>query len=84
MPFLIAENFKPRTGQDVVVKAYKRDDSIIAAQMTLIAEKRTVRFRDDQGWRCGAVASVEGVAVDGSLVDANNRIRGTHGNSHRA
>ena len=50
MPFLIAENFNPKTGQDVVVKGYKRDDSIIAAQITLVAEKRTVRFRDDQGW----------------------------------
>lgn len=50
MPFLIAENFNPKAGQEVAVKGYKLDDSILAVQITFVAEKRTVRFRDDQGW----------------------------------
>lgn len=50
MPFLIAENFNPKAGQEVAVKGYKLDDGILAVQVTLVAEKRTVRFRDDQGW----------------------------------
>jgi hypothetical protein len=50
MPFLIAENFNPKSGRDVVVKGYKLGDGILAAQITFVAEKRTVRFRDEQGW----------------------------------
>jgi hypothetical protein len=50
MPFLIAENFNPKSGQDVVVKGFKLGDRIVAAQITFVAEKRTVRFRDEQGW----------------------------------
>ncbi len=50
MPFLIAENFNPKSGQDVVVKGYPVENWIVAARVTLVAEKRTVQFRDDQGW----------------------------------
>ena len=50
MPFLIAENFNPKAGQEVAIKGYKLEDSILAVQITFVAEKRTVRFRDDQGW----------------------------------
>jgi hypothetical protein len=50
MPFLIAENFNPKAGQEVAVKGYKLEDRILASQITFVAEKRTVRFRDDHGW----------------------------------
>jgi hypothetical protein len=50
MPFLIAENVNPKTGQEVTIKGYKLEGEIITAQITFVAEKRTVRFRDDQGW----------------------------------
>ena len=50
MPFLIAENFNPKTGQEVAVKGYKLEDRIIAAQVTFVAGKRTVKFRDERGW----------------------------------
>ena len=50
MPFLIAENVNPKTGQEVAVKGYLLDGEVITAQLTFLAEKRTVRFRDDQGW----------------------------------
>ncbi len=50
MPFLIAENFNPKSGQEIVVKGYPVEDWIVAARVTLVADKRTVQFRDDQGW----------------------------------
>ena len=50
MPFLVAENFNPKTGQEIVVKGYKLPDRIIAVQITFVAEKRTVKFRDERGW----------------------------------
>lgn len=50
MPFLIAENFNPKTGQELAVKGYQWEGRLIAAQITFVAEKRTVRFRDARGW----------------------------------
>ena len=50
MPYLIAENFNPKAGQKVAVKGHKLNDSILAGQITFVAEKRSIRFRDDQGW----------------------------------
>jgi hypothetical protein len=50
MPFLVAENFNPKTGQEVAVKGYRLPDWILAAQVTFVAEKRTVKFRDERGW----------------------------------
>lgn len=50
MPFLIAENFNPKTGQEVVVKGFQLEDRIIAVQITFVAEKRTIKFRDERGW----------------------------------
>jgi hypothetical protein len=56
MPYLIAENFNPKTGQEVVVSGFRLEDRILAAQITFVAEKRTVKFRDERGlpvWRGG-------------------------------
>ena len=50
MPFLIAENFNPKSGQEVVVKGYKIETWIVAREITFVDGKRTVRFRDDRGW----------------------------------
>lgn len=50
MPFLISENFNPKAGQEVVVKGYKLQDWVLASQVTFVAEKRTVKFRDEKGW----------------------------------
>ena len=50
MPFLLVENFNPKAGQEVIVKGYKTENWILAAQITLVAEKRTVKFRDEHGW----------------------------------
>ena len=56
MPYLIAENFNLKAGQEVVVKGFRVEDRVLAMEVTLVAEKRTVRFRDQQGrplWRGG-------------------------------
>lgn len=50
MPFLIAENFNPKSGQEVTVKGYRVEDQVVAAEVTFVAEKRTIRFRDEKGW----------------------------------
>ena len=50
MRFLIAENFNPKAGQEVAVKGYKLQDRVVASQVTFVAEKRTVKFRDEKGW----------------------------------
>ena len=50
MHYLIAENFSPKTGQEVAVKGYKLSDSLIAIQVTLTQEKKTLKLRDEKGW----------------------------------
>ena len=50
MHYLIAENFSPKAGQEVAVKGYKQADSIIAIQVTLPQEKKTLKLRDANGW----------------------------------
>jgi len=56
MRYLIAENFNPKAGQQVVVKGFKSTDVVLAIEVTLPAEKKTLKLRDEQGrplWRGG-------------------------------
>jgi hypothetical protein len=56
MRYLMSENFNPKAGQPVSVKGYKLADSVIAIEVTLTAEKKTLKLRDDNGyplWRGG-------------------------------
>jgi hypothetical protein len=56
MRYLIAENFNPKAGQQVIVKGYKSGDTVLAIEVTLPAEKKTLKLRDEQGrplWRGG-------------------------------
>jgi len=56
MRYLIAENFAPKAGQEVAVKGYQVNDTVIASQVTLTAEKKTLKLRDESGrplWRGG-------------------------------
>ncbi len=50
MHYLIAQNFNPRTGEDVVVKGYKLADGIVSIQVTLPQENKSLKLRDDNGW----------------------------------
>jgi hypothetical protein len=50
MHYLTAQDFSPKAGQDVAVKGYKLADSVIAIQVTVPQEKRTLKLRDDKGW----------------------------------
>lgn len=50
MHYLISENFSPKAGQQVVVKGYKSNDSLIAIQVSLPAEQKTIKLRDEKGW----------------------------------
>lgn len=56
MHYLIAENFSPKTGQEVSLTGYKQTDSVVAIQITLSQEKKTLKLRDESGrplWRGG-------------------------------
>jgi hypothetical protein len=50
MRYLIAENFSPKAGQEVVVKGYQTGDSVVAIEISLPAEKKTLKLRDSKGW----------------------------------
>ena len=50
MRYLIAENFNPKSGQTVTGKGYKTGDSMVAIEVTLVEEKKTLKLRDEQGW----------------------------------
>jgi hypothetical protein len=49
MHYLIAENFNPKAGQRVTAKGYKMTDSVIAIEVTLPTEKKTLKLRDEKG-----------------------------------
>jgi hypothetical protein len=54
MRYLMAQDFNPKVDDEIVVKAYKAPNGLIAATVTL--GNKTVRLRDDQGrpmWRGG-------------------------------
>ncbi len=56
MHYLIAQDFSPKTGQEVSLTGYKQTDSVVAIQVTLSQEKKTLKLRDDSGrplWRGG-------------------------------
>ena len=50
MRYLIAENFNPKAGQEIAVKAYKLKEAVVAIQVTLPGEKKTLKLRDEKGW----------------------------------
>ncbi|MBS1858765.1 MAG: hypothetical protein JST11_25565 [Acidobacteria bacterium] len=50
MHYLIAENFNPKAGQQITAKGYRSGDSLIGIQVTLPAEKKTLKLRDEKGW----------------------------------
>src|SRR5690242_16897061 len=50
MHYLITENFNPKAGQQVTAKGYKGTDSVVAIEVSLPAEKKTLKLRDDKGW----------------------------------
>jgi hypothetical protein len=56
MHYLIAQDFSPRTGQQVLAKGYKMADGVVGIQVSLPAEKKTLKLRDEKGfplWRGG-------------------------------
>jgi hypothetical protein len=52
--YLMAQNFNPKVGDEVVAKVYKTANGLIAASITI--NRKTLRLRDDEGrpvWRGG-------------------------------
>ncbi len=56
MRYLMTEGFNPKVGEDIVAKAYKLESGYVAINVSLPAQKKTLRLRDEQGrplWRGG-------------------------------
>ena len=54
MRYLMAQDFNPKVGDEVVAKAYKTSTGLLAVSVTLPQTKKTIRLRDDSGrplWR---------------------------------
>lgn len=50
MRYLMEKNFNPKAGTEVQVKAYKLPSVLIAIEVKLTADGRTLRLRDENGW----------------------------------
>ena len=56
MRYLMGQGFNPKVDEEIVVKSYKWNDEFVAATVTLPAQGKTVRLRDEDGrplWRGG-------------------------------
>lgn len=54
--YLMVQGFNPKVDEEIVAKAYKVNGNFIAASVTLPAQNKTVRLRDEDGrpvWRGG-------------------------------
>ena len=56
MRYLMDQNFNPKVGEAIVLKAYKTSTGLIAATVTLPEQHKTLRLRNENGrpvWRGG-------------------------------
>ena len=56
MRYLMGQGFNPKVDEEIVVKAHKWNDDFAAATVTLPAQGKTLRLRDEDGrplWRGG-------------------------------
>lgn len=54
MRYLMAQDFNPKVGDEVVAKAYKTSNGLLAVSVTLPQTKKTIRLREESGrplWR---------------------------------
>ncbi len=52
--YLMARDFNPKVGDEVVAKAYRTANGLLAGSVTLTQQNKTIRLRDDSGrplWR---------------------------------
>jgi hypothetical protein len=50
MHYLMQQNFSPKAGEEVEVKGYKAGDTVVASVVTLPAQGKTLRLRDERGY----------------------------------
>lgn len=48
--YLMEQNFNPKAGTQVTVKGYKTNPDVIAIEVTIPSEKKTLKLRDEKGW----------------------------------
>ena len=49
MRYLMEQNFNPKAGAEVEIKGYRMADGVVASVITLPAENKTLRLRDESG-----------------------------------
>lgn len=50
MRYLMAQGLNPKVDEEIVAKAYKLESGFVAITISLPAQNKTVRLRDDKGW----------------------------------
>jgi len=50
MRYLMEQNFNPKAGEQVKVKGYKLPSGIMAIEVKLGPEGKTIKLRDESGW----------------------------------
>ncbi len=58
MRYLMGQGFNPKVDEEILVKAYKWNDDLVAISVTLPGQGKTVRLRDEDGrplWRGGPI-----------------------------
>jgi hypothetical protein len=56
MRYLVKQGFSPSAGDEVKLKAYKTETDLYGISVTLVAQDKTIRLRDENGfplWRGG-------------------------------
>jgi hypothetical protein len=48
--FLMEQDFNPKAGMQISVKGYNMNPDVVAISVTIPAEKKTLKLRDDKGW----------------------------------
>jgi len=49
MRYLMQNNFSPKAGEEVEVKGYRMAENVIASSVSLLAQNKTLKLRDDSG-----------------------------------
>jgi hypothetical protein len=50
MRYLVENDFNPKAGAPIEARGYQLSDSVVAIEVTLPAEKKTLKLRDESGW----------------------------------
>jgi hypothetical protein len=50
MRYLLEQNFNPKAGTEVQVKGFKLPEMVVASEVKLLPDGKTLKLRDENGW----------------------------------